>query len=331
MTRRTSAILAIALSLGLVLGACGDDATPGAGDDDSGQGAGEGGDGFTVTIAGDSIELPDEVAGGVVEVTLESDAEEPEVNFTQVPTGTSEDDFRQAIASAVSGGAIPELMQENVGVTGGGQTVQLPEGNYYAWAEPDSPEGEEGEGEEGEGPDAELGATTTAPGGEESGEGGGPDQADPASFLVKPLTVTAGSEGELPDAGSTVTARDYTFDISVETGGDKFTFRNEGPDQVHHAVFMNFEDVAVEDVEENLVEFLQSEGEGEPPAAFRDLDMGKVFEVGHSGVFTPGLGGTADATFESGNTYAAVCFLPDRAGGPPHVFAHGMYKVFTVE
>ena len=326
MTRRRSAILAIALSLGLVLGACGDDATPDAADDDTGQSSEDGGGGaFTVTVTADSIEAPEEVTGGVVEVTLESDAPpgESELNFTKVPSGTGEADFRTAIASATSGGPIPPIVEATGGILNGTQSLELPEGNYFIWTDKIEPEGEGEEGGEEPG---------SAPEGEAGGEGeeGGEDQPNPDAFLVHALTVTPG-DGELPETGSTVTARDYTFDIDVKAGDEQFTFRNEGPDQLHHVVFMNFGDVPVEDVEENLPAFLESEGEGEPPAAFKDLNMEEVFSAGGSAVFTPGLGGTNRAAFESGNTYAAVCFIGDRAGGPPHVFAHGMRVVFEVE
>ena len=340
MNRRKSAILAIALSLGLVLGACGDDSSPSANDDESGETEQGEESGFTVTLNADGLELPEEVEGGVVEVTLETDLEEPEVNFTKVADGTTEEDFRAAIASATSGGEIPATIEATAGISafeakdGFTQTIELPAGEYFAWADPVSPEGE---GEEG-GEEAEESTETTAgggsgrPEGEEEGEEGGEEEApDPAAFLVQPVKVTAGGDGELPDTGSSITARDYSFDVKVKAGGEQFTFQNEGPDQLHHAVLMNFGKIPVKDVEENLQKFLESEGEGEPPAAFKDLDMEKVFTTGGTAVFSPGLGGTAYAKFESGNTYAAICFLQDRAGGPPHVFGKGMRTVFTVE
>ena len=322
MTRRKSAFLAIALSLGLVLAACGDDPTVDSADDESGETTDEAGGGFTVTLSADAIEMPDEVAGGVIEVTIKSDLEEADVNFSKVPDGATDADFRAAIASATTGGPIPEIIEATTGVTGKSQTIELPEGSYIAWADPQSGE-EGGEGEEGSPPAAE--GEEAAQGEEVEG-----DEADPSAFVTKAFTVTAGEDGELPDTGSSITARDYSFDIDVEAGGEKFTFRNEGPDQVHHVVLLNFGTVAPDDVEANLEAFLQSEGEGEQPEAFKDLDQSKLFGTGESTVVTPGLGVTADASFEAG-TYAAVCFLQDRAGGPPHVFGKGMRTVFTVD
>jgi hypothetical protein len=307
--------LALALSLALALGACGDDtASDSANDDntseDGGGAAAEGA--FTVTLSADAIEAPEEVAGGIVEVTYETDTDVEEMNFTKVPEGTSDADFRAAVASATTGQAIPEILEAVAGLSKGTQTLELPAGSYFVWTDKPRAEGEEGEE------------------GEEGGEEDGPPAPNPDAFLTKALTVTAGEDGELPDTGSSITAREYSFDVKVTAGGEKFVFRNEGPDQLHHVVLFNFGKVAAADVEENLETFLQSDGEGEPPAAFKDLDMEKL-EAGGSGVFTPGLGGTADATFESGNTYAAVCFISDRSGGAPHAFSKGMRTVFTVE
>ena len=324
MNRRKSAILAIALSLGLMLGACGDSGTDTANEDNSAEGGDEAAEGaVTVELSAESIDLPEEVVGGVVEVTLDTDLEETEINFTKVPAGTSDADFRTAIATATTGGPIAETLEATAGFSSGTQTLKLAEGDYFAWTDKPDPEGE-GEGGDEAAAEGEDGA---APGAEEEE---GPPTPNPDAFLTKAFRVTPGPEGELPDTGSSITARDYSFDVKVTAGGEKFTFVNEGPDQLHHVVLFNFGKIAPDAVEENLETFLQSEGEGEPPAAFKDLDMSKL-EAGGSGVFTPGGAGTADASFESGNTYAAVCFINDRKGGPPHVFANGMRTVFTVE
>lgn len=323
MNRRKSAILAIALSLGLVLGACGDDtASDTATGDNTSEDGGEAAEAsLTVKLSTDGLEVPEEISAGLVEVTVDTDLEDGEVNFTKVASGTTEEDFRAAIASATSGGEIPEILEATAGLHGT-EFVQIPEGDLFVWADPPSPEGE-GEGEEGaEGePAAE----------EEGGEGGGEEGPDPSSFLVAATKATGDAGGELPEEIGSITAREYSFDVDVQAGQEKFEFTNAGPDQIHHVVLVDFGTIAPDVVEENLEAFLQTEGEGEPPAAFKDLNPEKAFDVGGSGVFTPGLGGTASAKFESGNTYAAICFLQDRAGGPPHVFGKGMRTVFKVE
>jgi hypothetical protein len=52
-------------------------------------------------------------------------------------------------------------------------------------------------------------------------------------------------------------------------------------------------------------------------------------DAAYAGPFPPRAGGTFEIDLESGRTYAVVCFLPDRAGGPPHA-AKGMLSVFSV-
>ena len=346
MTRRRSAILAIALSLGLVLSACGDDNGPTTADDDSGESGDTAAGGFTVTVSADGIEVPDEVTGGVVEVTLETDNEDAEANFSKVASGTTEDQFKQEIVKVVTGGPIPAFIEATTGVLsqggGGGatETLILPEGDYIAWAIPDAPE-EEG-GEEGGGP-GEQAPTSAAAGetarGQEEGPpegegGGGPGGGGPPpeAVLTASFTVTPGEAGDLPDLdGNEITARDYSFDVRLTAGAEEFVFKNDGPDQLHHVVLFSFGDIEASTVEENLPAFLEA-GEGSPPpAAFEDVDMENL-EAGDGPVLTPGLGATSTLARElDSGTYAALCFISDRSGGPPHAIAQGMRTVFTVE
>lgn len=339
MNRRRSALLAVALSLGLLLGACGDDPSPSANDDGAGESGGDQAEGFTVTVTQDGIEVPAEVTGGVVHVTLESDIEGAEANFSKVTAGTTEDQFKQAISQTVAGGPIPAFIEASTGVLGAGNsgggesTLVLPEGDYIAWSIPEPPEGGEEEGGEPEG-----GASTTVAGetarGQEEGEpeeegGGGPP---PEAVLTKTFKVKPGEAGDLPETdGNQIIARDYTFDVKLTAGAEEFVFRNEGPDQLHHVVLFSFGDVEPAVVEENLPAFFEAGEDAPPPPAFKDVDFEKL-EAGDGPVLTTGLGATSTLArpLESG-TYAAVCFISDRTGGPPHAIGKGMRTVFTVE
>lgn len=340
MTRRRSAILAIALSLGLVLGACGDDPSPSANDDAGESGDSDGGE-FTVTVTADAIEVPDEVTGGVVTVKLESDLDEAEANFSQVTPGTTEDQFKQAISQTVAGGPIPEFIQNTTGILNQGsggaeETLILPEGDYIAWSIPPSPEEEGGgEGEEPATPTTAAAAGETARSQEEAPEaesGPGSGGPPPEAVLTATFTVTPGEAGDLPSTdGNEIVARDYSFDVKVKAGAEDVIFRNEGPAQLHHVVLMNFGDLEPSVVEENLPAFFEASEDAPPPPAFKDLDMDNL-EAGDGPVLTPGLGATTSVkAFESGNTYVAMCFISDRTGGPPHAIAKGMRTVFTVE
>lgn len=332
MTRRRSAILAVVLFLGVGLGGCGDDPAP---IDDNAVDASQEEErpDFTVALAVDAIEMPGEVTGGVVRVELESDLEEAEVNFTQVASGTAEDQFKQGISGVVAGGPIPQFVRETTGIlsgAGGGSTAAtliLPEGEYIAWSIPEGPPAEEPVPEEAAAEDPPAGD----PAAEESG-GPGASGPPPEAIVTKTFTVSPGEPADLPELdGNEIVARDYSFEVSVTAGADEFVFRNEGPDQLHHVVLFNFGDVAPDLVEENLVAFLEGGEDAPPPPALKDVDLENL-GAGDGPVLTPGLGATTTATaFESGSTYAAVCFIGDRSGGPPHAFAHGMRTVFTVE
>jgi hypothetical protein len=308
---RSRALRVAVLLLGptVLAAACGDDdetttaseattttaAEDTAAPDDGGEG--EAADAVTVTVGADGLEVPAEIPAGAVEVTVDGDVEE--VDFTRVTDGTTEEAFVEGIASLLEGGPAPEFFLANSGaVVDSGSatsTILLEPGSYIVWAE-SSVDDEDGE--------------------------------EP-TIVTAPVTVTGGGGAELPEAQNTITARDYEFEVDV-TAGDGFVFRNEGPDQLHHAIIFNFGDLDPAVVEENLPAFLQSGEDAPPPPAFAELDFDSL-EGGASAVFSPGLGGTAPGAFESGTTYVAVCFLSDLQGGPPHAMAYDMFEVFTVE
>ena len=52
-------------------------------------------------------------------------------------------------------------------------------------------------------------------------------------------------------------------------------------------------------------------------------------EAAFGGVFEVGGGSLVNFDAKRGRTYAFVCFVQDRAGGPPHA-AKGMYKIMRV-
>lgn len=139
------------------------------------------------------------------------------------------------------------------------------------------------------------------------------------------VTVTGAAGGELPDTDGIITVRDYSFDVDV-SAGDTYTFKNEAANESHHAFLISFGDLDPALVEENLPAFVQANFEDTPlPDALAEFDV-----IDGSGVFSPGFSGTFSTTLESGNTYAVACFIQDRAGSAPHVFAYDMFDVFQV-
>ncbi len=324
MNGRRRALLALTLAVGLTLGACGDDdSTESAGGDDSSDARTS----IYVSLSMDGVEVPDELEGGIVNVIMDTELEAGEVNFTRVAPGTTEEAFRQGIADYYGGGPLPEFVQATSGIAGDKgateATLTLSEGEYIVWSVPEPPEGEE-DGEGGE--ESAEAPEESAAGGEEGGEegGGGPP---PEAVLTRSVAVTGGEAGDLPEADGRITARDYTFDVEVTGSTEQVVFFNDGPDQYHHAILIDFENLDPKVVEENLPALFESEEGTPPPDVFKDIDL-EGPEAGFTGVFSPGLGGISPMKIEEGKTYVLACFLPDKTGGPPHAIAKGMRTVF---
>ena len=162
---------------------------------------------------------------------------------------------------------------------------------------------------------------------------GGPFPDDRTStaedIITAPLTVGPGEDGAaITNTDGTMTATDYGFSVDATPGESIITFTNESASEFHHVVLVDFgtNDQAL--VESSMLEFLQSDEDAPPPEG---RDMSQVnFEFAVSGVFGPGGSGRFAAPLEEGTTYAALCFIQDRAGGAPHAIQHEMYEVFQL-
>lgn len=259
-----------------------------------------------VTLTADGFEgMPSELPAGLVEVTVVNESgDSASLDITRVPDGTTEDEFVVGLQPLLQGGPFPDLFQTNAGFqTDGGDTqpytLVLEEGEHIVWYE-----------------------LATAGDTEETAEPG---------VVTAELTVTAGDDdAELPDAEGEIIARDHEFEATLD-GPGTINFRNEGPQQFHHAVLMDFGTNDPAAVEEAFPSILESEGDPSPIEGAEDLDMDEVdFEFGGSGVFGPdGAAGTFEADIVPGHTYVLACFLQDRTGGPPHAIAHDMWEVVT--
>ncbi len=128
---------------------------------------------------------------------------------------------------------------------------------------------------------------------------------------VAELEVTGDTtDASLPDSDASITAAEYSFEPSgLEAGSNKIQFRNAGA-QWHHLVIARMNPGAtLEDVKR----FYRTE-EGEPPLQEDNVEETAVIDGGEEQL--------TEVDLTAGN-YALLCFIPDRAGGPPHV-AKGM-------
>lgn len=324
-----------------------------------------------VTLADYGFEMPDEVDGGVVELTATNEDDVPhEVGFMKVPEDYDVDDFPDDMDSALQGEAIPEEFQNASGITDvpAGEsvtrTITLPEGNYVVFcsltdevAEEDTApeeegisstegleeeEGQEDDDDDGDGAeddDAQDGAQSDGGDDDAQGDDGDDDAEDDGPQphyqlgMTKQVTVTGGADV----SGADITGTDGTLeasDYSFETG--ELADLGEG----EHT--MTFHNTSEEQFHHAVVlEFPEGIDEEEAQDAFEAIaeagegpppeGVPEPEDAGYTAVFGPDMGGTFDVTLQSGRTYAVACFIQDRDGGPPHAFAHDMFEIFTLE
>ena len=273
----------------------------GCGDDDDEETAGGGAAEPTVlaleaTAQGErkAIEVPESVQAGAVEIRLTNSDEVP--REAQIVRVTGDQTIDQVLEiTSEEGAPIPEFIQDGGGVSptepGTTRTVtQVLAPGRYVVFDTGEEEGEDVQS------NAELGAT--------------------AEFTVE------GEAGDatLPETDATLTAIDYGFEAEgLKAGRNVVRFENTG-EQLHHVILFPIN----EGVEFSAVrEAFSSEEppEGPPPVDFEN-------EAG-TAVIDGGIAQNVELDLQAGR-YAAVCFIPDRAGGPPHV-AKGMISELTVE
>lgn len=155
----------------------------------------------------------------------------------------------------------------------------------------------------------------------DTGSPEGEDGGEPyvARGAIAKIDVRAdGNDGQLPRADATVTARDYSFQASgLRAGTARVRFRNAGKEPHHLLAVPMRPGATIAEVRE----FAREENSrGEPPVDFRRESGTVVLDGGTEQVVDLKLGK---------GKYALLCFITDRAGGPPHV-AKGMVSEATV-
>jgi hypothetical protein len=134
------------------------------------------------------------------------------------------------------------------------------------------------------------------------------------------FTVSGDDGGELSEVDASIEMADYNFvPEGLKAGKNTLLLTNTGK-EIHHtlAVPIN-EGATMADVRE----FVTSDGppSGPPPLDFEKLTGTSALDAGREQI--------AELELEAGR-YAFLCFISDRAGGPPHV-AKGMVREVTIE
>ncbi len=313
-----------------LVAACGDD-------DDDATPAEETDDGATGEVEAQAIDItavdygyseaPTEIDAGLVTVSFKNDGEfTHEAALLEIGDLSIEEFLTQFTPVVQEEGApLPDVTQHVSSPVAAdpGETVErtftVAEGSYVLLCTFNDAESEGGDPEGGEG------------------------DADP--LLTEPhfnrgqaqlLTVGPGEVPDLPEADGSITAHDYTFDVDVEAGDETINFLNTGvEDEIHFAALSEYPEGTTEaEALEAFSTFLNlEEGQAPPEGTLEPSDE----DFGYTGIFSKGLGNhiAISKQFKSGYTYVVVCFINDRAGGPPHALpveagGHGMVKAFTV-
>jgi len=135
--------------------------------------------------------------------------------------------------------------------------------------------------------------------------------------MMKAVTVTEGTSGDLPKAVSSVTAVDFGFDSvpDLKAGTSVVRLDNRGK-QIHELLLVGIpKGKSIDD----LVSWAATEA-GPPPVS---VLQGVAVKAGENG--------TGEYTLEKGSTYAFVCIIPDFLGDmKPHITKGMRTAPFTV-
>jgi hypothetical protein len=140
-------------------------------------------------------------------------------------------------------------------------------------------------------------------------------KSDAASGMAKLVKVTGAKAKALPSgATASIVAKEYGFEVTgLKAGTNTVTFSAPGKQLHHFQMFPMLPGKTTQDV----VAFLSAKvpPAGPPPVDFENSQGSAVTESSEGPMLT-------DVTLTAGR-YAIVCFMSDRAGGPPH-FMKGM-------
>lgn len=154
------------------------------------------------------------------------------------------------------------------------------------------------------------------------GEGEGdsvPSFAEQGATATIEVTGDVG-DAELPESDATVTATEYSFATDgLVVGRNSIRFDNAG-DELHHIIAIPYEPGATLERVKALVTS-DAPPDGPPPVDFARGSVTAVLEGGDSQI--------TELYLDSGK-YAFICFVSDRAGGPPHA-AKGMINEVVVK
>ena len=250
---------------------------------------------LTTTEQGDkvSLKLTGSPKAGPATITFKNEGKSPhEAQLIRVEGNRSEKEMLKALEEAGSGKPIPEWFR-----AGGGAGTTQPGKSTSV--------------------DVELVPGTYYALDTETPEGEGEGAPAFTRGGITSFKVSGGAYGDLPSAPATVSAKEYSFDASgLKAGKNQIAFENIGAEPHHIVATPMTPGATIADVRK----FFKTE-KGKPPIAFEETQSTSVIDGGTTE--------NVELELKSGK-YALLCFISDRAGGPPHA-AKGMISEATVE
>lgn len=152
------------------------------------------------------------------------------------------------------------------------------------------------------------------------------DDYAPSSLLVIPAYPGSPVRPE-PEVAATIELKEFSFaglTDSIQPGKQVWKVTNIG-EQPH---FLELIKAPGPVTVQQVLDMLMSSGDPSATPAPGAMDPSTIEGVGGIGTISPGQTGWYITDLEPG-TYVALCFVPDRESGMPHVMM-GMVQVFTV-
>jgi len=260
------------------------------------------------------FDLPSEIEGGVVRLTLHNDGKVKHEAVIVAAGDTPVDQVRKDLTPVVKGegkATAPYLhFQGGVSLVAPAgsatSTLTLPPGKYVLVC-------------------SLTDADSTAP------DSDRPPSAPAERFhydlgMAVPFTVKTANTAAMPPSDGTVVAREYAFDLPPLAPGPRtLTLRNDGA-QDHSLAVSEFPDgVDAAGAKASFEALLQATPDRPPPD-----DVVVPNDVAFAGPLSAGGQTTFTVEFKAGRTYAFACYMSDRRGGPLHAGGKGMVAYATV-
>ena len=259
------------------------------------------------------FDVPAEIEGGVVRITLQNDGklkhEAVIVAAGDAPLAQLKNDLTPVVNGEDQPVAPYLHFQGGVSLVAAGtsavSTLTLPAGKYV------------------------LVCTLTDADSLDATAGPPPESAQRFHYelgMAAPFTVRSTNTAVMPPADGTVVARDWAFDVPPLAPGTRtFTLRNDGREDHSLAVSEFPEGVDADAAKAAFDQFLAADA-----AARRPPDN---LPVPDDVAFAGPLSAAGQATFtvelKPNRTYIFACYMTDRAGGPRHATGKGMVTYAT--